>query len=60
MTTIDHKNLQPLYKQLYQVILNDIKNGVFRPGDKLPTEDALQERFGVSRITVRKALQVLV
>jgi GntR family transcriptional regulator len=60
MTTIDHKNLQPLYKQLYQVILNDIKNGAFHPGDKLPNEDTLQEKFGVSRITVRKALQVLV
>jgi GntR family transcriptional regulator len=60
MDMIDSKNLQPLYKQIYQVILNDIKNGTFHPGDKLPSEDALQEKFGVSRVTVRKALQVLV
>jgi GntR family transcriptional regulator len=57
---IDPKSLQPLYKQLYQIIINDINNGVYHPGDKLPSEDALQEKFGVSRVTVRKAIQVLV
>jgi GntR family transcriptional regulator len=57
---IDLKSLQPLYKQLCQVILNDINNGVYRPGDKLPSEEALQEKFGVSRVTVRNAIQVLV
>ncbi|WP_152176253.1 GntR family transcriptional regulator, partial [Mycobacterium tuberculosis] len=29
------------------------------PGDKLPTEDALIDEYGVSRITVRRAIQNL-
>lgn len=60
MEQLNPKNAQPLYKQLYQSILNGVKNGDFRPGDKLPSEDTLQKKFNVSRITVRKALQVLV
>jgi GntR family transcriptional regulator len=48
-----------LYVQLAERFLRDIAGGRLRAGDKLPTEDELIRRHGVSRITVRQALDVL-
>ncbi|MCL6707984.1 FadR family transcriptional regulator [Pseudomonas sp. R2.Fl] len=42
--------------QVYGRVLRDILNGVFKPGDRLPAENDLAERFGVSRPVVRDAL----
>jgi GntR family transcriptional regulator len=49
----------PLYHQLKTAILREIEAGTWKPGDRLPTEDALLERFRVSKITVRQALREL-
>jgi GntR family transcriptional regulator len=49
----------PLYHQLKASILQDIDAGRWRPGEQLPTEDALMTRFHVSKITVRQALRDL-
>ncbi|MCR5272621.1 MAG: GntR family transcriptional regulator [Lachnospiraceae bacterium] len=51
-------------KQLkYLNIIEDLRNAIFngeiRPGDKLPSENVLSEKYSVSRQTVRKALEVL-
>nr|WP_244975667.1 GntR family transcriptional regulator [Mycobacterium kubicae] len=46
----------PLHRQLFLVLHDEIDRGVLAPGDALPTEAALGEQFGVSRITVRRAL----
>jgi len=46
----------PLHRQLYLVLHDEIARGALAPGDALPTEQALCEQFGVSRITVRRAL----
>src|SRR5271156_845667 len=46
----------PLHRQLFLVLHDEIDRGVIAPGDALPTEQALCEQFGVSRITVRRAL----
>lgn len=46
----------PLYHQLEDAILADVRAGRWKPGDRLPTEDEWGRRFRVSKITVRQAL----
>jgi GntR family transcriptional regulator len=49
-----------LYSRVEAVLAGEIADGHLRVGDQLPTEDKLIARFGVSRITVRRAIQNLV
>src|SRR5258705_1044057 len=49
-----------LYSRVETVLASEIAGGDLRVGDQLPTEDRLIARFGVSRITVRRAIQNLV
>ncbi|MGA0611910.1 FadR/GntR family transcriptional regulator [Caldimonas sp. KR1-144] len=48
-----------LSEQLADALAVGIRDGQWQPGQKLPTEGALVERFGVSRAVVREALQRL-
>jgi GntR family transcriptional regulator len=50
----------PLYAQLASALASEIAAGTLCPGTQLPSEDGLIERFGVSRTTVRKAVESLV
>lgn len=50
---------RPLYQALREVIVQNIRDGRLRPGDRLPTERDLARGCGVSRITVRAALEGL-
>jgi len=50
----------PLYHQLEQDLRARIIKGEFSPGDPLPTEERICEQYGVSRITVRRALDALI
>ncbi|MDR7481927.1 MAG: GntR family transcriptional regulator [Armatimonadota bacterium] len=50
---------RPLYEQIKQSITGMIATGLLRPGDRLPPTQDLCERFGVSHITVTKALHDL-
>lgn len=59
-TTLDPESRLPLYAQLDHMVRSRICQGVLHPGDRLPTEKALQRYFHVSRITVRQALEGLV
>ena len=49
-----------LYATIEEAIATEIAQGEYRPGDQLPTEGTLLQRFQVSRITVRRAIQNLV
>lgn len=49
----------PLFAQVRDALRGQILAGGLRPGDRLPSEAALVEHFGVSRITVRQALAEL-
>jgi len=49
----------PLYTQIRQYILDQIEQKIWLPGDKIPSENELAERFNVSRITVKNALSKL-
>src|SRR5690606_26146540 len=49
----------PLYQQIYQQLLEDIRTGKYPPGSQLPTEKELAEAYGVSRITSKRALTEL-
>lgn len=46
----------PLYARVRQSILGAIEAGQFAPGDFLPPEPELMAQFGVSRITLRRAI----
>ena len=50
----------PLYGKVEEVLASEIARGELKPGDRLPSEDELLVRFGVSRITVRRAVQNLI
>jgi GntR family transcriptional regulator len=49
----------PLYYQIFEILEKEILEGDYKPGDYFATEMELQERFQVSRATVRKALEGL-
>lgn len=53
------ENLTPLHHQVYVVLRQQIAENVFTPDTPLPPEHDLSRQFGVSRITVRRALERL-
>jgi GntR family transcriptional regulator len=46
----------PMHHQVYLDLRRSLDDGTWRPGDRLPTERELAEHYGVSLITVRRAL----
>lgn len=56
----DHALRSPRYVQVYSAIRDWIYQGTYKPGQRLPTESALGDLFQLSRITIRKAVDMLV
>ncbi|MFC4766138.1 GntR family transcriptional regulator [Effusibacillus consociatus] len=56
---IVRKNGIPLYVQVKEAVMAEIKSGQWKAGDKLPTERELSEKLKVSRNTVSQAYQEL-
>lgn len=57
---IDPTSSLPRYAQLEDLLATQVLNGTLPVGSKFPTEDTLIATYGVSRTTVRKAIQNLV
>jgi GntR family histidine utilization transcriptional repressor len=53
------KNDLPAYEQVKAWIRGHIASGEWRPGDPVPSEAALMQRFRISRMTVNRALREL-
>lgn len=53
---LDHRLL---YLRVIEKIKQDIDAGVYREGEKLPSEFELSKQLGVSRATLREALRIL-
>lgn len=57
---IDRNSPVPSYFQLQTWLIEQIEQGVFKPNDKIPTEQELQKITGLARATIRQAIQNLV
>ncbi len=60
MNQISRSRKVPLYYQLYEILYEQIQQGVWQPEEMLPTEAELVERYELSRATVRQAFELLV
>lgn len=57
---LDRACAEPLYRQLVNTLLRMIDAGELAAGQRLPSEPGLMAKYGVSRITVRQAIALLV
>jgi GntR family transcriptional regulator len=57
---LTYDSFMPLYFQLKEIFLDKIESKELREGDMIPSENELQKTYGVSRATVRKAIELLV
>jgi GntR family transcriptional regulator len=49
----------PLYKQIKSLLVQQLQQGEWKPGEPIPSEHELAARFQVSQGTVRKAVDEL-
>lgn len=57
---MDCTGKEPLYSQIASILRHDIHSGNILPGEQLPSEHVLMKIHGVSRMTVRSAINALV
>lgn len=57
---LDRAVAAPLYKEAKRVLTQSLAQGEWRPGEALPSEPKLAQRYGVSIGTLRKAIDELV
>lgn len=56
---LDRQSVVPLYYQIQQRLIEQIRSGELKPGDLLPSEQEISARVSVSRMTARQALKSL-
>ncbi|HEY9137100.1 MAG TPA: GntR family transcriptional regulator, partial [Terriglobus sp.] len=47
------------YQEIIKKLQDDVSSGKYKPGQRLPSETELVRRYGVSRMTVFRAMQEL-
>lgn len=57
---IDRSLFEPAYNQLVNIMRRKISDGIYRPGDRLPSEAELCSHYQVSSITARRVIKILV
>jgi DNA-binding GntR family transcriptional regulator len=55
----DPSHFEPAYLRIARALSDEIAAGEYRAGDQLPTEPQLRARYGVSPVTVRRAINIL-
>lgn len=50
----------PKYEKVKALILADIRAGIYRAGERIPTREQLVEKYSVTRTTIGQALKILV
>ena len=53
---IDKYSPFPIYYQIQEWVKQLIEDGEWKPGDKIPSENELCDKFEVSRMTIRQAI----
>lgn len=57
--TVSRDNPIALYLQIANILKQEILRKVIKPGEKIGSQRELEERFNVSKITIRKAIELL-
>lgn len=56
---LDRRSVVPLYYQIQQRLLEQIRAGSIKAGEPIPSEEEISQRLGVSRMTARQAVKSL-
>ena len=60
MDSLTHMEGIPLYVKIRETIRDNINTGLLQKGAKLPSEDELAAKYGISRMTLRQGLTDLI
>ena len=60
MGKLDPTSFVPLYQQLKELIIENIDQNIWNPGDQILSEQQLFQKYNVSRNTAKKAIEDLV
>src|SRR5437588_11800459 len=60
MSAIYRNSPLPRYFQLKEIMRERIRSGEWKPGELIPSERELSEKYGISRMTARQAITELV
>jgi len=56
---LDRQSIVPLYYQIQQCLLDQVRSGALKAGETVPSEGQISATLGISRMTARQALKML-